>query len=110
MEKINVSRRMFLHQLSAGAAVLAANPLDLYAGRFPRQRKLGVALVGLGKYSTGQLGPALKQTNHCRLVSVVTGSREKGDPTGCMPNMQLPHHCRVSGRKGETFHGLPPPL
>jgi len=34
--------------------------------------------VGLGSYSTGQLGPALKLTQHCRLAGVVTGSREKG--------------------------------
>jgi glucose-fructose oxidoreductase len=41
-------------------------------------RKLGIALVGLGNYSRGQLGPALKLTEHCRLAGVVTGSREKG--------------------------------
>ena len=33
MEKMNVSRGMFLHQLSAGAAVSAANPLELSAQR-----------------------------------------------------------------------------
>ncbi len=41
-------------------------------------RKLGVALVGLGSYSTGQLGPALRQTQHCRLAGVVTGDPAKG--------------------------------
>jgi glucose-fructose oxidoreductase len=41
-------------------------------------RKLGVALVGLGGYSTGQLGPALRMTQHCRLAGVVTGSPAKG--------------------------------
>ena len=41
-------------------------------------RKLGIALVGLGNYSRGQLGPALKLTQHCKLAGVVTGSREKG--------------------------------
>lgn len=41
-------------------------------------RKLGVALVGLGAYATGQLGPALRVTEHCRLAGVVTGSRDKG--------------------------------
>ena len=39
--------------------------------------KLGIALVGLGKYSEGQLGPALKETEHCFLAGVVTGSTEK---------------------------------
>lgn len=43
------------------------------------RRKLGVALVGLGNYSRGQLGPALWQTELCRLAAVVTGDRSKGD-------------------------------
>ncbi len=42
------------------------------------ERKLGVALVGLGSYSSGQLGPALRVTKNCRLAGVVTGSRSKG--------------------------------
>jgi glucose-fructose oxidoreductase len=34
--------------------------------------------VGLGGYSTGELGPALKNTQYCHLTGVVTGSKEKG--------------------------------
>lgn len=71
-----VSRRRFLGQLST-AGVLALAPRWLFA-LDPAKRKLGVALVGLGGYSSGQLGPALKLTEHCRLAGVVTGSREKG--------------------------------
>lgn len=41
-------------------------------------KKLGVALAGLGSYSTHQLGPALRQTKHCRLTGVITGDRAKG--------------------------------
>ena len=41
--------------------------------------KLGIALVGLGKYSEGQLGPALKETEHCFLAGIVTGSTEKAE-------------------------------
>lgn len=41
--------------------------------------KLGVALVGLGKYSEGQLAPALQETKHCYLAGVVSGSNEKLD-------------------------------
>lgn len=41
------------------------------------QKKLGVALVGLGRYSEGQLGPALKETQHCYLAGVVSSSEEK---------------------------------
>jgi predicted dehydrogenase len=40
-------------------------------------RVLGVALVGLGKYSSGQLAPALKETKRCKLVGIVTGSPHK---------------------------------
>jgi predicted dehydrogenase len=39
--------------------------------------KLGIALVGLGKYSTGQLGPALKETKNCYLAGIVTGTPSK---------------------------------
>lgn len=39
--------------------------------------KLGVALVGLGEYSTGQLGPALKETQHCYLAAVVSDEEKK---------------------------------
>lgn len=44
-----------------------------------QRRKLGVALVGLGGYSTGQLGPALQETEHCYLAGIVTGTPEKED-------------------------------
>jgi len=41
------------------------------------KKKLGVALVGLGGYATGQLGPALLQTEHCYLAGIVTGTASK---------------------------------
>ena len=37
------------------------------------EKKLGIALVGLGNYSTRQLAPALLETKHCRLAGIVTG-------------------------------------
>ena len=40
-------------------------------------RKLGVALLGLGGYSTTQLAPALQKTEHIELRGIVTGSPEK---------------------------------
>ncbi len=44
-----------------------------------RANKLGIALVGLGKYSSGQLAPALNETIHCYLAGIVTGTPEKAD-------------------------------
>src|SRR5690242_16643489 len=72
-----LSRRRFLTQLSLGAGALSL-PWRLRAAEPAAARKLGVVLVGLGKYSTGHLGPALRVTQNCRLVGVVTGEREKG--------------------------------
>src|SRR5262245_6402638 len=80
MKKSSISRRSFLEQLSLStAAALMAGPLSLYAGNSRPDRVLGVALVGLGRYSTRELGPALKQTKWCKLAGVVTGSKEKGE-------------------------------
>lgn len=42
-------------------------------------RKLGIALVGLGKYSEGELAPALEETKWCRLAGIVTGTPEKAE-------------------------------
>ncbi len=41
------------------------------------KQKLGIALVGLGNYSKGQLAPALQETDHCYLAGIVTGSPDK---------------------------------
>ncbi len=43
----------------------------------PTGKKLGIALVGLGKYSEEQLAPALMETLHCYLAGIVTGSPQK---------------------------------
>jgi len=42
-----------------------------------QKKKLGVALVGLGAYSEGELGPALTETKHCYLAAIVSGSKKK---------------------------------
>ena len=40
-------------------------------------KKLGIALVGLGTYSCDQLGPALKETTNCYLAGIVTDEHSK---------------------------------
>ena len=42
-----------------------------------QEEKLGIALVGLGGYSSGQLAPALQETQYCYLSGIVTGTPEK---------------------------------
>ncbi len=41
------------------------------------RKKLGIALVGLGSYSTYQLAPGLLETEYCKLAGIVTGTPEK---------------------------------
>ena len=40
-------------------------------------KKLGIALVGLGNYSTRRLAPALEETSMCELKAIVTGTPSK---------------------------------
>ena len=72
------SRRRFIKDISFGAAALAPalSYLTACSMRKPKD-KLGVALVGLGSYSTTQLAPALQQTKNCYLAGVVTGTPSK---------------------------------
>lgn len=71
-----ITRRGFLGRLSvaAAAAMLASRSRAQDSSAKPAGRKLGVALAGLGRYSQGELGPALRLTNRCELVGVVTGN------------------------------------
>jgi len=86
------SRRDFLKKISMGAGAAALAPSLLYWNPYRDEKyyekwrqfrelsdneKLGIALVGLGSYSSGQLGPALRETKLCKLSGVVTGTPEK---------------------------------
>lgn len=42
-----------------------------------QKEKLGIALAGLGYYSTNLLAPALQDTEHCYLAGIVTGTPSK---------------------------------
>jgi predicted dehydrogenase len=54
-----------------------ADSADTANGR--ATRKLGIALVGLGLYSEGELAPALQETQYCTLSGIVTGTPEKAE-------------------------------
>jgi len=75
----NISRRRLIKQLTVGgAAILGAPNQFLFAGQNKKER-LGVALVGLGYYSTDLLAPALQQTKECYLAGIVTGTPSKAE-------------------------------
>jgi glucose-fructose oxidoreductase len=75
MDTSTLTRRRFLQSLGLPAAVVSSGWAPRLLGG--PQRKLGVALVGLGSYSTNQLAPALQLTQYCELRGIVTGSPEK---------------------------------
>jgi glucose-fructose oxidoreductase len=97
MKKSMISRREFIKKSSSAAAVAAFGFPSII---LPKQKeKLGVALVGLGRYSRGRLAPGLQMTEHCELKGIVTGSPEKipqwqeqyGIPDGNVYNYENMH-------------------
>jgi len=77
-----ISRRKFstLAGSLAGGLLVSGMPLAMGRTRAVQEgKKLGVALVGLGSYSTYQLAPALQQTEHCHLAGIVTGTPAKAE-------------------------------
>ena len=73
---MTVSRRHFLKSVGAASAVASTSAFANII--VPQKSKvLGVALVGLGYYSTDLLAPALQLTENVRLTGIVTGSPQK---------------------------------
>jgi len=81
----DLTRQMGMGLLAAGAIGSAVSCNDnertgaqaRLVAKAKSSGKLGIALVGLGKYSSGQLAPALQQTNKCYLSGIVTGTPAK---------------------------------
>src|SRR5687768_14496480 len=73
------SRREVIKTLALCSAGLILSPNILIACTTKQKNKLGVALVGLGYYSTDLLAPALQQTKNCYLAGIVTGTPSKAE-------------------------------
>lgn len=80
------SRRSFLQQIGLAGLSLPLLSADSFGSeqslkqnnlQQKKEGKLGIALVGLGGYASGQLAPALQQTEHCYLAGIVTGTPSK---------------------------------
>lgn len=67
------SRRSFLKN---SGIILASSALPVYLP-LKQKKSLGIALVGLGYYSSDLLAPALQMTEHCHLAGIVSGSANK---------------------------------
>lgn len=77
-----MNRRKFLQSsvVTGSALSLSTIPFLMPSNRKTNNKdKLGVALVGLGGYSTGQLAPSLQMTDHCYLAGIVTGTPSKAE-------------------------------
>jgi predicted dehydrogenase len=72
------TRRKFITTLGAGSALLMLPSVPGFSKPiFSGDKKLGIALVGLGNYATHQLAPALQETSLCYLNGIVTGTPAK---------------------------------
>lgn len=100
LSPIHSSRRQFITALpgkigytitmmAITSLVASGNPgpeEELMSTQQPK-KELGVALVGLGKYSTEQLAPALQETSRCKLKGIVTGTPTKAAEWKCKYNL-----------------------
>ena len=79
MNQTNFSRRDFLAtSVSVGVAGgLAQGGFFSAPTQASENKKLGVALVGLGSLSTNQIAPSFLKSANCKLAAIVTGSPEK---------------------------------
>ena len=74
------TRRNFLQTTALAGVTATITPNSLWSATHrPAKDKLGVALVGLGYYSTDLLAPALQKTKNCYLAGIVTGTPEKAE-------------------------------
>ncbi|HEY6529206.1 MAG TPA: Gfo/Idh/MocA family oxidoreductase [Cellvibrionaceae bacterium] len=76
----HISRRAFVNNMGLGLGAAALLPNALWAldavADVPPQRKLNVALCGLGRYAN-VLKNGFKESKYWRLAGIVTGSDEK---------------------------------
>ncbi|MEX0929628.1 MAG: Gfo/Idh/MocA family oxidoreductase [Balneolales bacterium] len=110
-----ITRKSFLKM----GTTLAVSTLGFPAVILPKAKnKLGVALVGLGRYSTGRLAPGLLQTGHCELRGIITGSPEKipvwqerhGIPDANVYNYQTMHEIANNDDIDVVYIVVPPGL
>ncbi len=75
----SISRRNVIKTLALGGSSLLLSSNSLLAATRQKKDRLGIALVGLGYYSTDLLAPALQQTKRCTLAGIVTGTPAKAE-------------------------------
>ena len=79
LKEYDTARRNMIKTIAAGTAALMLSPKSLLSLTRKKKDRLGIALVGLGYYSTDLLAPALQQTKNCYLAGIVTGTPSKAE-------------------------------
>ncbi|RFZ85610.1 gfo/Idh/MocA family oxidoreductase [Mucilaginibacter terrenus] len=79
MKSNNITRRGFIQKSALGAGAVMLSPV---LTALAVDKRMGIALVGLGGYAGGQLAPALQQTKNCYLAGLVTGTPSKAEAWG----------------------------
>lgn len=76
----NVSRRSFLQKLgmSAGVASLVTLPSFLSHDKKNSDKKLNIALCGLGRYTT-YLAEGIAVSTYCKVAGIITGTPSKAE-------------------------------
>ena len=75
-----INRRKFIKHTATGVAGITLSQYAFSQILIQKKKeKLGVALVGLGYYSTDLLAPALQLTQKCSLTGIVTGTPAKAE-------------------------------
>lgn len=71
------NRRSFVKKVALSSLFLPFGlPTNLGLGAIPKERKLRVALVGLGRYAT-RLAQGIALSQHCEVAGIVTGTPSK---------------------------------
>lgn len=66
----------------AGGAAIAALPFThgiAHSSKSLQNKRVGIALLGLGYYAEHKLATALQETSHCYLAGIVTGTPAKAE-------------------------------
>lgn len=71
---LNLSRRTFVKNMSLGALSIPLSTMTDHS--LYEDKKLGVALVGLGRYAL-KLAEGIELTKYCKLTGIVTGTPAK---------------------------------
>jgi len=73
------SRRQFLAKTGAGTAMASLLATDSLSNTYRADKKLRVALCGLGYYAEFKLAPGILASKNCSLVGIVTGTPAKAE-------------------------------